>query len=38
MDTKIISLRSPHLILAGIGASERLGQEARDIGAKRFWW
>lgn len=35
MDTKIISLRSPHLILAGIGASERLGQEATGIGAKR---
>ncbi len=29
MDTKIISLRSPHLILAGIGALERLGQEAK---------
>jgi len=35
MDTKIMSLRSPHLILAGIGASERLGQEAKGIGAKR---
>ena len=35
MDTKIISLRSPHLILAGIGASERLGQEAMNIGAKK---
>jgi len=35
MDTKIISLRSPHLILAGIGASERLGQEVKGIGAKR---
>ncbi len=35
MDTKIISLRSPHLILAGIGASERLGQEAQGIGVKR---
>ena len=35
MDTKIISLRSPHLILAGIGASERLGQEAKGIGAKK---
>ncbi len=35
MDTKIISLRSPHLILAGIGASERLGQEAKGIGAQR---
>jgi alcohol dehydrogenase class IV len=36
MDTKIISLRSPHLILAGIGASERLGQEAKGVGAKRI--
>ena len=35
MDTKIISLRSPHLILAGIGASERLGQEAKGIGAQK---
>jgi alcohol dehydrogenase class IV len=35
MDTKIISLRSPHLILAGIGASERLGQEVQGIGAQR---
>ena len=34
MDAKIISLRSPHLILAGIGALERLGQEAQGIGAK----
>jgi len=30
-----MSLRSPHLILAGIGASERLGQEVKGIGAKR---
>ena len=35
MDNKIISLRSPHLILAGIGASERLGQEAKGIGARK---
>ena len=35
MDNKIISLRGAHLILAGIGASERLGQEAKGIGAKR---
>jgi alcohol dehydrogenase class IV len=35
MDTKIISLRSPHLILAGFGASDRLGQEAMNIGAKK---
>jgi hypothetical protein len=35
MDNKIISLRSSHLILAGIGASERLGPEAKGMGAKR---
>jgi alcohol dehydrogenase class IV len=35
MDTKIISLRSTHLILAGFGASDRLGQEALNIGAKK---
>ena len=35
MDNKIISLRTPHLILAGLGASERLGQEAKLIGAKK---
>jgi alcohol dehydrogenase class IV len=35
MDKKIISFRSPHLILAGIGALERLGQEANEIGAKK---
>jgi alcohol dehydrogenase class IV len=35
MDHKIISFRSPNLILAGIGASERLGDEAKGIGAKR---
>src|SRR4030067_2877437 len=35
MDNKIISLRSPHLILSGIGASERLGQEAKGIGARK---
>lgn len=35
MDTKIISLRSPHFILAGIGASERLGQEAKGIGTQK---
>lgn len=37
MDTKIISLRSPHLILAGIGASEKLSSEAKGIGAKRVF-
>jgi len=35
MDTKIISLRTPQLILAGVGASERLGQEAKAIGVKK---
>jgi alcohol dehydrogenase class IV len=35
MDTKIFSLRPPHVILAGIAASERLGQEAKGVGAKR---
>ncbi len=35
MDNKIISLRSPHLILAGFGASERLGQEAMNVGARK---
>jgi len=35
MDTKIISLRSPHLILAGLGSSERLGQEAKGMGAQK---
>ena len=35
MDTKIISFRTSHLILAGLGASERLGQEAKGIGAKK---
>lgn len=37
MDNKIISLRSPHLILAGLGAFERLGQEAKGIGAKKVF-
>ena len=35
MDNKIISLRSPHLILAGFGALDRLGQEAMNIGARK---
>ena len=35
MDNKIMSLRSPHLILAGFGASDRLGQEAMTIGARK---
>ena len=35
MDHKVISLRSPHLILAGLGAFERLGPEAKGMGATR---
>ena len=35
MDNKIIALRTSHLILAGLGASERLGQEAKGIGTKK---
>ncbi len=35
MDNKVISLRSPHLILAGIGASEKLGPEAKGMGAEK---
>jgi alcohol dehydrogenase class IV len=35
MENKIISLRSPHLILAGCGSSERLGHEAKELGAKK---
>ncbi len=35
MDNKIMSLRSPHLILAGLGAFEKLGSEAKGMGATR---
>ncbi len=35
MDQKIISLRSPHLILAGLGAAERIGPEAAGMGVKK---
>jgi len=35
MDNKIMSLRLPHLILAGFGAADRLGQEAKNIGAQK---
>ena len=35
MDTKIISLRSPHLILAGVNSLERLGDEAKAVEAKK---
>ena len=35
MDQKIISLRMPNLILAGLGAAERLGPEAKGLGVQR---
>lgn len=35
MDNKVISLRSPHLILAGFGAADRLSQEAMNLGARK---
>ncbi len=35
MDNRIISYRSPNLILAGIGALEKLGEEAKALGAKK---
>jgi alcohol dehydrogenase class IV len=35
MDSKIVSFKSPHLILAGIGALERLPEEARSMEVKR---
>ena len=35
MDAKIISFRSPHLIIAGVGSLERLGQEAKALEAKK---
>lgn len=35
MNTKIISFRSPHLILAGMGAIEKLGEEVRNLGAEK---
>jgi len=35
MDTKIISFRSPHLILAGIGSVEKLGEQAKALEAKK---
>jgi len=35
MDHKVMSLRSPHLILAGLGAFERLGPEAKGMCATR---
>ena len=35
MDTKIISFRSPHLILAGMGSLERLGEEAKALGTNK---
>jgi alcohol dehydrogenase len=35
MRNQIMSLRSPHLILAGYGSCERLGPEAKDLGARK---
>ena len=35
MDAKIISFRSPHLILAGVGSLERLPEEAKSLEAKK---
>lgn len=35
MDTKIISMKSPSLLLAGIGAVEKIGEEAKMIDAKK---
>jgi len=35
VDNKIISFRSPHLILAGVGSLERLGEEAKALEAKK---
>ncbi len=35
MDTKIMSFRTPHLILAGIGSLESLGGEAKALEAKK---
>ena len=35
MDTKIISFRSPHLILAGMGSLQRLGEEAKALGTNK---
>ncbi len=35
MNTKIMSFRSPHLILAGMGSLERLGEEAKALGANK---
>jgi len=35
MDTKVVSFRSPHLILAGVNSLERLGDEAKAVEAKK---
>ena len=35
MDSKIISFMSPHLILAGMGALEKLGEQSKGLEAKR---
>jgi alcohol dehydrogenase len=35
METRIISLKSPNLILAGIGALQKMGEEAKNLDAKK---
>ena len=35
MENKMISMKSPNLILAGVGAIERLGEEAGALGARK---
>ena len=35
MDRKLIMLKSPNLILAGFGALEKMGEEARNLEAKK---
>ena len=35
METRIISLKSPSLILAGIGALQKMGEEAKNLDAKK---
>jgi alcohol dehydrogenase class IV len=36
MDTKIISFRSPHLLLAGVGACDRLAGEVKSLEARKI--
>ena len=35
MTDKIITLKSPNLILAGFGALEKMGEEAKNLDVKR---